>query len=187
MKKKHIPVFVSLFTVSLFLMSCMYGIVGSGKVVKSERQVGLFESISASAGIEVILAQDSVVNVVVETDDNLQDIIKTEVSNGKLKIYPEMPISHAKAKRVYVSFKTIHSLEASSGSAIKSKMELKLISLNLSASSGGNIDLAMVVNELNIEGSSGGSIDLTGSAESLDVDGSSGVNIKASELQSKTC
>lgn len=72
-------------------------------------------------------------------------------------------------------------------SIIKSKMELKLNSLNLSASSGGNIDLALVVNELNVEGSSGGNINLSGVTESLDVDGSSGVNIKASDLQSKTC
>lgn len=64
-----------------------------------------------------------------EADDNLQNNIKTEVSNGELNTYPEKPIGHATAKRVYVSFKTIHSLESSSGSAIKSKMEMKLNSL----------------------------------------------------------
>lgn len=187
MKKKLIPVLVASLMISLFFASCLFGIKGSGKVVKSERQVGMFESITASAGIEVILIQDSILKVVVEADDNLQDIIKTEVSNGKLKIYPEKRISHSSAKRVFVSFKTIHSLEASSGSTIKSKMELKIQTLDLSASSGANVELALVVNELNVEGSSGGNIVLSGSAESMDVDGSSGVNIKASELQSKTC
>lgn len=187
MKKKLILVFGFALMVSLMFGSCFLGIKGSGKVVKSERQVGMFESISASAGIEVILSQDSVVKVVVEADDNLQEIIKTEVSNGKLKIFPEKPIRSCKAKRVLVTFKTIHALEVSSGSEVKSKLELKMPSLDLTASSGAKVDLALAVNSLGVEASSGADIGLTGSAESLDVDGSSGANIKASDLQSKTC
>ena len=156
-------------------------------MVKSERQVEMFESIKASAGIEVILSQDSVVKVVVEADDNLQEIIKTEVSNGTLKIFPEQPIRSCTAKRVYVTIKTIHSLEVSSGSEVKSQSELKMPSLGLSASSGAKVDLALAVDRLGVEASSGGNIGLSGSAENLDVDGSSGANINASGLQSKTC
>ncbi len=188
MKKKLIPFLVGSIIILLILNSCFYGIRGSKKVVKSERQVEVFESISASAGIDVILTQDSVVKVVVEADDNLQDNIKTEVSNGELKIYPEKRIRSCKAKRVYVSFKTIHSINASSGSAIKSKSELKLPALDLSASSGANIDLALlVVDDLNAEGSSGGDINLSGTVNNLSVDGSSGVRIRAFDLQCKTC
>jgi hypothetical protein len=171
----------------MLLTSCFHGIKGNGNVVKSERQIGSFESISASAGIDVILIQDSVVKVVVEADENLQDNIKTEVSNGELKISPEKWIRKSKMKTVYVTFKSIHSFEASSGSDVKSKSALKLSSLDLSATSGAKIDLSLVVNDLTIEGSSGGDIDLSGSVENLSVDGSSGVNIKASDLQSKTC
>lgn len=185
MKRYRIPLFMMFLTSSLLLASCLFGIRGSGKVVKSERQVEQFEAISASAGIEVILLQDSIIKVVVEADDNLQPIIKTEVSNGELRIFPQKPISYALAKRVFVSFKTLHSVEASSGSDIKSKMALKLELLNLSASSGASINLKLLVNKLSVEGSSGGNIDLSGSAESMDVDGSSGANIRMSEVQSK--
>ncbi len=187
MKKKLIHILVVPLMIALLFTSCFHGIRGNGKVVKNERQVEMFESISASAGIEVVLIQDSAIKVVVEADDNLQDIIKTEVSNGELKIYPEKRIRSSKAKKVFVTFKTIHSLNVSSGAEIKSQSELKLSSLDLSASSGAKIDLALVVNDLNVEGNSGGDIYLTGSAENLSVDGSSGVNIKASDLQSKTC
>lgn len=186
MKRYRIVLFMAFLISSLLLASCLFGIRGSGKVVKSERQVEQFESISASAGIEVILLQDSVMKVVVEADDNLQPIIKTEVSNGELRIFPQRPIRHALVKRVLVTFKTLHSVEASSGSDIKSKMELKLQLLNLSASSGASINLKLLVNRLSLEGSSGGNIDLSGSVESLDVDGSSGANIRTSEIQSRT-
>jgi len=187
MKKNLIPLLVVSLMISLLFTSCFPGIRGNGNVVKNERQVGMFESISASAGIEVVLIQDSVLKVVVEADDNLQDNIKTEVSNGELKIYPEKRIRSSKAKKVFVTFKTIHSLDASSGSVIKTQSDLKLLSFDLSASSGAKIDLVLVVNDLTVEGNSGGDIDLSGSADNLSVDGSSGVNIKASDLQSKTC
>jgi len=187
MKKNLITVLAASLMISVLSTSCFHGIKGDGNVVKNVRQVGSFETISASAGIEVILSPDSVIKVVVEADSNLQDIIKTKVSNGELRIYPEKRIRSCKMKKVFVTFRTIHSLNASSGSEIKSKYELKLLSLDLSASSGAKINLNLVVNDLTIEGSSGGDIDLSGSADNMSVDGSSGVNIKASELQSKTC
>jgi hypothetical protein len=187
MKKKLIPFLVGSLMISMLLGSCFYGIRGSRNVVKSERQVAIFESISASAGIDVILTQDSVVKVVVEADDNLQENIKTEVSNGELKIYPEKQIRSCKAKRVYVSFKTVHAIDGSSGADIKSTSRLKLPILEISASSGANIDLALEGDGLTAESSSGGVINLTGTVNNLSVDGSSGSRIKAPDLQSKIC
>ena len=145
-------------------------------MVKCERQVGIFASISANADLEVFLIQNSEVKVDVEADDNLQDIIKTEVSNGELKIYTEKPIGHAIAKRVYVSFKTIHSLKASPGSSIKSKMELKLNSLNLSASSGANLKL-YASEKIVAKASSGGNIRVGGNPNERNVEKSSGGDV----------
>lgn len=187
MNKRFIAVLSVFLLVGLLFNSCLYGIKGSGKVVRSERHVGPFGAISASAGIEVFLTQDSVVKVVVEADDNLQQIIKTEVSNGELKIYPKERIRSCESKKVYVTFKTVHSLEASSGSEIKSKMELKMPALQLSVSSGANMDLGLAVKNLTADGSSGGNVKLTGSSESFEVEGSSGANIKARDLIVKTC
>ena len=187
MNKKLIPVLVTGLLISITLVSCFFGMKGSGNVVKSERQVETFGSVSVSAGIEVILMQDSVLKVMVEADDNLQENIKTEVTNGMLKIYPRKPIRSCTAKKVFVSIRTIQSLEASSGSEVLSKLELKLPSLELSSSSGARVNLALAVNMLNVESSSGADIRLSGSAENLDVDGSGGANVNASALQSKTC
>jgi hypothetical protein len=187
MKKKFIPVIGALLMICLLFASCLYGIKGSRKVVRSERQVGTFTSISASAGIEVILSQDSVVKIIVEADDNLQNNIKTEVLNDELKIYPEKRISSCASKKVYVTFKSIHTLDASSGADITSKTELKLTSLQISVSSGASVVMSLITNKLNVDSNSGGNIKLSGSTESFDVDGSSGSNIKAAEFLSKVC
>ena len=186
MKKISIILVCSLF-VSLLFTSCFYGIKGNGKVVKSERQVENFESIDVSAGLELVLIQDSVIKVVVEADENLQEIIKTEVSHRKLRIYPETGIRHAASKKVFVTFKTISALHASSGSEVKSKMELKMNSIDISVSSGADIDLDISASKIKVDGNSGANVDLSGSAENLDVDGSSGVNINVADLKSVNC
>ncbi len=186
MKKINLILVGTLF-ISLLFASCFYGIKGNGKVVKSERQVENFESIEVSAGLDLILIQDSVIKVVVEADENLQKIIKTEVSHGKLKIYPETGIRHAASKKVFVTIKNINSLQANSGAGVKSKMELKLKSIDISVSSGADIDLALSASKMRVEGSSGGNVDLSGTVENLDVDGSSGVNINVSDLKSVNC
>jgi hypothetical protein len=187
MKNKLIAGMVVSLVLTMFLTSCLYGIKGNGKVVKNERQTGKFEAISASAGIDVILLQDSVIKVVVEADENLQEIIKTEVSNGKLKIYPIKRISSCVSKKVYVTFRSIHELQASSGAEVTSKMELKMTALQISVSSGASIHFALTGDKVNVQVSSGGDLDLTGLTESLDVDGSSGANINMAELKSKSC
>ena len=185
--KKISLIFVCSLFISLLLSSCFYGIKGNGKVVKSERQVEDFKSIDVSAGLELVLIQDSVIKVVVEADENLQEIIKTEVSHGKLKIYPETGIRYASSKKVFVTFKAIGSLHASSGSEVKSKMELKMNSIDISVSSGADLDLAISASKMSVDGNSGANVDLSGSAENLDVDGSSGANIKISDLKSINC
>jgi hypothetical protein len=187
MKNKLIAGIVVSLVLTMLLTSCLYGIKGNGKVVKSDRLTEKFEAISASAGIEVILLQDSVIKVVVEADENLQEIIKTEVSNGKLKIYPIKRISSCVSKKVYVTFRSIHELQASSGADVSSKMELKMTALQISVSSGASIHLSLTGEKVNVEVSSGGDIDLTGLTESLDADGSSGGNLNLSELKSKSC
>ena len=186
MKKKLYFISALFILINLTLVSCYYGVRGNGKVVKSERSAGQFEAIEVSAGLDVFLSQDSVNKIVVEADENLQGIIKTEVSNGRLKIYPDKGIRHASSKKVYVTLKSINKLHASSGSDVKSK-ELKLHDVDISVSSGANLEMTLIANKIVLEGNSGGRIAISGTTENLDVDGSSGVNIKAENLQSHNC
>ena len=80
-------IIISLILISQISSSCIHGIKGTGKVIKSEREVKDFKSIVLKSGIDLILTQDTLEKVLVETDENLQKIIKTEVADGELKIY----------------------------------------------------------------------------------------------------
>jgi hypothetical protein len=178
---------VSLLVISQSLTSCLFGIRGNGKVVKSERKVEHFHAISVSSGIDLNLSQDSLEKVLVDADENLQDVIKTEVSNGKLKIYPREHISHASSMKVYVTMKNINSLQASSGSDVKTVSRVNLTSFKISASSGADIKIEISCGDLQTDGSSGCNIALSGKTAKLSVESSSGSNINAGKLNSETC
>ncbi len=180
-------VIVSTITISLLSFSCFYGIRGNGKVVKSEREVKNFTSIEISSGLDLILTQDTLEKVMVESDENLQDLIKTEISGGELKIYTSKPIIHTSSSKIYVTFKNLKEISASSGSDVKSSSKLNFEDFKVEASSGADIDLTLSCTNLEVENSSGSDISLSGNASKLNVDSSSGSDVNAGKLVSETC
>ena len=76
-----------LATFLLTAASCIGHVNGNGKVVKEVRNVSGFDAISVNNGIELLVSQDTFEKVVVEADENIQKILRTEVKDGKLKIF----------------------------------------------------------------------------------------------------
>lgn len=73
----------------ILLPAC--GTTGSGNLVTEERDVGDFDSIEVSGGIDLRLTvdPDSSSTVSVTYDDNIIDRIRTEVDGGRLRIGSE--------------------------------------------------------------------------------------------------
>jgi hypothetical protein len=61
-------------------------VTNAGKVVKEVRELDDFDSIDVEEYVNLILTQDSVNKVTVETGNNILDGIVTEVNNGQLYI-----------------------------------------------------------------------------------------------------
>lgn len=159
---------------------------------RQTRQVSGFHGVAVSSGINVYLTQKSVEEVVVETESDDLDQIITKVEDGILKISMKQRLwfnfgwSH-KSPKVYVSFKTLDKLEASSGSDVYSQAILKVDNLNLHASSGSDVKLELDANEVNVETSGGSDISLKGKANLLRASASSGGDISADEFHTKKC
>jgi hypothetical protein len=170
---------------SLLAVSCIAHIHGNGKVVKEERSVSDFDQISASTGIEVALIQDSFEKVVVEADENIQKILKTEVTGGKLKIYLEEGVNYAKKMKVYVTLKQLKSLEASAGSEVKSENQIKSENLKIHSSSGSDVTMEVGCTMVSLDSSSGSQMNVSGTSQSLKAACSSGANLDASKLVSE--
>lgn len=159
---------------------------------KQTRQISRFHGVSVSTGIDLYLAQKDVEGVVVEANaDELEKVI-TQVEGGILKIYLKQKswfnLNWGKEPhKVYVSFKNLDKLEASSGSDVKAEQALKLDKLDINASSGSDIKLEVEAGERSVSSSSGSYILLKGRAATLHADASSGSGINAGELQAKKC
>ena len=176
-----------LVTISFSATSCIPHIHGNGKVVKEERNVSNFSEITVGNGIEVRISQDNFEKVVVETDENIQKILKTEVHGTKLKIYLEEGIQHSKELRVYVTLRQLNSVEASSGSDVKSVNKITSDNLVIHSSSGSEVNMEVSCKMLDADSSSGSDLSVSGTAEQIEAKSSSGSDLDASKLVAEKC
>ena len=175
--------------ISLSLFSCNFdmninsGVKGSGNVTIENRTITKpFTAIKATEGLDVYLTQSNTESISVEADDNLQELIVTEVVDGALKIHTKQSIGKSKSKKVMVSFKSIDAIKATSGSDVFSTNTITLNHLELETTSGSDMTLTVNTNSLNCKSTSGSDLKLSGKTNKLTAEATSGSNIKAAEL-----
>lgn len=173
---------------ALILSSCNFDInfgtgeKGNGVIVEETREItGDFTEVASSEGLEVFVTQGPNFDISVEADENIIDLIGTDIKNGKLKIHSIENIGRA-TKKVYVTMPNITSLKASSGAHLTTENKIQSDKLEVDASSGAIINATVVVTNMEIDASSGANISLEGSAKEVYVDASSGANIRAKDL-----
>ena len=133
---------------------------GNSNVVTEIRKIDAdFNSIDSSHGLQVIVIPSTKPEVSVEADENLQEIIKTEVSNGFLRVYSERNIWQPNRK-VYVKTPVLTSVDASLRSSIRSKSMIKAENFSASSSSGSSINLIINAQAVLVDASSGSNIEL---------------------------
>jgi len=171
----------------LVLPACYFGptVHGDGNVVTEERSVDPFNGIKGSSGLKVFITQGNEESVKIIADQNLQEKIKTEVIEGKLKIYTEYNIRNAKSKEVHVVYKNIDYLSSSSGCALKGENKLETDDIRINVSSGGHLKLEITASQIECDASSGGEGSLKGTTDNLEVNASSGGGLDATDLVSK--
>jgi len=183
---KYLTLFL---TLSVTLTSCgvdMFNRVnGNNNVISKKRKVNNFDAIHASNGLDVYLTQGDKNSITVEADENLHEIIITEVSNNTLRIKTEENIWRAKSRKVHVTFTDVTSIKATSGSEVKSENTLQFNSIALSATSGADLELELKADHVDSSCTSGAGIELSGSTTDHITKASSGSSIDAYNLESK--
>lgn len=175
---------ISLSVIALFAVSCSFtGVKGSENVIKQDRTITeAFSKVEVSMGIDLFLTQDDKVQLRVEADDNIIDLLITEVRGEVLHIYFEKNIGKVESKKVYLTMSDINSIKASSGADIVTKSKIKSEKLYISASSESEIEADLEINELICKSSSGSDIKLRGTSNKAVVSASSGSEIDAAAL-----
>lgn len=174
---------------SLTLFSCNFdmkfnpGVSGNGHITTQERTINEpFTTIKATEGLDVYLTQNDTKTISVEADENLHDLILTEVEDGILKIHTKEIIGKASSKKVNVSFKDISSIISTSGSDVYSTNTIMVENLELKSTSGSDMKLDVNTVFLNCKSTSGSDMRLSGKTSKLTAEATSGSNIKAANL-----
>lgn len=158
---------------------------GNGQVTISKREVTEnFTKIETSEALAVEIEQAENNSIEVETDSNLQNYVKTTISNGVLKISLDKNMIVCNELIVRVKIKELKEIKSSSASSIKSNTVFKGKNLNIIASSASIIDMEVEYENITVEASSTGDITLRGKALKLEANASSASTIDASELMS---
>lgn len=159
---------------------------GNNHVTTLERKTGTFTGIKVSTGIDLFLKQGEENGTLkVETDENLQEYILTEVRDGVLNVYTDVNIREAERKRVYVTISDLRSVTTSSAGDVIGESPVKTDIINLKATSAGDIKLELYAREIKVDITSSGDMTLTGETDLLEAHLSSAGDLNAFELKAR--
>lgn len=179
--------FLSLILI-LSITSCYFdgwgtGISGNGNVVEESRDLDGFTGVEVSSGIDVYLTQGNDFNIKVEADENLQEVILTEMKGNNLVVRTDhVNIRNAKSKKVHVTLPELEELKISSAGDCVGQTPFECEDLRLSISSAGDLTLEVDANRIDLDISSSGDAKLAGSAKELDASLSSAGDLNAFDL-----
>ena len=182
---------ILLVIMSLALSSCYidgwdHGISGNGNVVEETRDVSGFSGVHVSTGIDVYLSEGKDFEVRVEADENLMEVILTELKGDMLVIKTDrVNIRRAKAKRVHVILPELSELKISSAGDCVGTALLTCDDLRLGISSAGDLDLEVKANRIYLDISSSGDARISGETDELDISLSSAGDLHAFDLIAK--
>jgi len=170
------------------LSSCYFdgwgtGISGNGNVVEETRDVSGFTGVEVSTGIDVYLTQGDEFEVVVEADENLQEVILTELKGDRLVVRTDhVNIRSAKSKKVHISLPELTELKISSAGDCVGQTPFNCEDLRVSISSAGDLTLEVEANRIDLDISSSGDARISGSAGVFDASLSSAGDLHAFDL-----
>lgn len=175
--------------ISIFLCSCEFnltGVDGNGNVVKDDRVITApFNAIEVSHGLDVEISIGQNQKILVIADENIAELISTEVSDNTLYIKADKIIGSTKSKKIEVSVTALEKLQVSSGSHVETQGTVSADELTVQASSGSNVSIAVDVQSLQLNSSSGADLKVQGKTVDLNLKSSSGGSIDSRNLSAQ--
>lgn len=156
-----------------YLLTILGIIVASLTFAQSEetRNLSSFSKISAQEGIDVYIKEGSKEEARIVAKSVDSDEVLTDVSGGRLKIHLEGNSHNNVSVEVYVTYKSLNSLEASSAASISGKDLITTSGdFDIEVSSAGDIRAKIKANELNIDVSSAGDAKLEVDVDEIEAD-----------------
>jgi len=179
-------VIVFLFFLIFFSVSCGQDIVGSRIIISKERKVPTYSQIKITGSGDVILTDGQVGHLIVETSENIEPYVLTEVERGTLVVRLKSGHTYRSIKKlkVYVPVdQNFNKLTMSGSGDVDSSKELVLNDLTCHMSGSGDLDLSLRAKSLNISMEGSGDIELKGNVDTLKADIVGSGDLEAKKLK----
>ena len=160
---------------------------GNGNVQKETRKVSSFDALDISSAFDVYLTQGNTESLVIEADENLLDVIKTEVRGGVLKIYVDANIRNSKTMKAYISFKMLSMIELSGACDVYGENDFKFDDIEIETSGAAEIEMKMTARKVYLDLSGASDIEFKGSAQEMVVDVSGATDLHALDFEVREC
>jgi len=184
------------FTVALIIIvlsSCsfpgMVSVKPEGEYISKDINPESFESISVSSGFELLLTQDSVQSMSVETYENIFKHLEIVIVDNTLMISPKDGVIFLGDTKVKIHIKTpvLKELSLSGGSRAELVNEWEGENIDVSLSGGSRIYGLTNVKFLEMDLSGGSRSELRGVVDYISVSSSGGSKSRHLDMQARKC
>jgi len=135
---------------------------GNGNVVTHDRQAPGFSGIEISCSADVYVKQGVTQAVKVKADENLLDLIKTDVHGDILEIDIDGGIKNAKTLEVYVTVVNLENIIINGSGNIKTEGLIKGMAMDIDINGSGDVKMELDVKNLQTSINGSGDVELTG-------------------------
>lgn len=151
---------------------------GNGRIVVRERKVTGFDQVEIRGNYELAFQKSDEEKIMVETDENLQDLIELSVGDRKLSIRNVEPLISRENIRITVYYNALKGISSTGSSVVSSDGMIASDEFKLSFEGAGSINLELEVEQLEVDMPGAGLVKLTGYAnkQEIKIDGAGHLN-----------
>jgi hypothetical protein len=160
---------------------------GNGKVETRERRVSDFSGIKISCSADVFLKQGNSNAVTVRADENLIDMIETDVRGDVLNIDIDGNIRNVEVLEVYVTVKNLQKVLINGSGDIESENAITGVDFEIQINGSGDVELELDVKNLETKINGSGDVEVSGVQGNFDLQVAGSGNFEAEKLRLNEC
>lgn len=193
MKTTIAAIFTALALTAMLTMltNCTFSdarvVKGDGNITTMHYNVTDFQNLDLSGMFSVTLNQGDTPSLVVETDENLQELIKNKVEDNTLKIFSEKEVVYRPTKmNLYITYKNLESIRSAGACEVVANQPITGGRFSMELSGAADVKIEVELEEMKTIASGASSLKLWGIAKKHVVDMSGAGSIDAANLVTQT-
>jgi hypothetical protein len=171
--------------IAFTLNSCVDSSDGNGNVVSEKRNISSFNKISISGAYEVLLNNGTQEKLEIEADENLLELIETEVINSTLFITSTQPIGNSESLKLYITTVNLNKIDVSGAIELSNKGFFTTENLEIEVSGAADIELAVHIENLTMNMSGASETTLVGNVDNFEIEISGAGELDALKLKTR--